>query len=89
MVIELNELQSELEVYSVIKETKLDYHLYIFNNERLELWNERIIDPEESKAEINLQRRKSSTTSTEKRKAGRRRQLNLAMSFMNNMFKSP
>ena len=73
MVVELFELQSELEVYTVIKATQLDYHLYIFNNDRIELWNERIVDPEELKTEKMLTRRTSSTKVCEKKK-GRKRQ---------------
>ena len=49
MCIEQYELQSELEVYTVIKATEFSYHLYIFNNEKVELWNERIVDQEEKK----------------------------------------
>ena len=43
MGIDNQEIQAQLEVLTLINETKFSYHLYVFSDEWVELWAQRII----------------------------------------------
>ena len=85
MCVELNELQSELEVYALIKSIKFSYHLYVYNGNSLELLLERLPNPkQEEKA-----KEKPNASQLKKKSCRHQKKNNLAMILLNNMFKTP